>query len=114
MTAVRYPRQALMVLKVEGSSPESVLRFLRLNSPKKHYIILSEPTPERETLLVQNTLDQGTVIGLLPSTVIVRDMEQDDVEFIYSQERLKELGIDGATLASLIEARAAEEGLNLG
>ena len=114
MTAVRYPRRDLAVLKVEGSSSDSVLRFLQLHSPRKRYIILSEPTAERATLQVQNTLDQGTVIGLLPSTVIVRDMEQDDVEFIYSQERLRELGIDRATLDSLMEARAAEEGLTHG
>lgn len=114
MTAVRYPRRPLAVLRVEGSSSESVLRFLQLHSPRKRYAILSEPTAERKTLLVQNTFDRGTIIGLLPSTVIVRDMEQDDVEFIYSQERLRELGIDSAVLASLMEARAAEEGITHG
>lgn len=109
MTAVRYPRRHLMVLRVEGSSPESVLRFLQIYSPKKRYIILSMPSEDRATLQVQNTLDRGTIIGLLPSTVIVRDMEKDDVEFIYSQERLRELGIDSALLASLMEISAQEE-----
>jgi len=114
MTAVRYPRRPLAVLRVEGSSSESVLRFLQLHSPRKRYSILSEPTADRPTLQVQNLFDRGTVIGLLPSTVIVRDMEQDDVEFVYSQERLRELGINRATLDSLMESRAAEEGITHG
>jgi len=112
MTVVRYPRRDLMVLRVEGSSPESVLSFLRLNSPHKHYEIIAEPSSEHATLRVQNSLDRGTIIGLLPSTVIVRDLDKSDVEFVYSAERLLELGINSQILDELIEAQRKIEGRN--
>lgn len=106
MVAVSYPRGPLTVLPVRGADADEVLSFLnRYGAERYEHSEAPEVSGEDRatSIYVRSAADRSTIIGLLPSTVLIHDPERGGIQFAYSVEALDRFGVDRRKLYALLD-----------